>query len=142
MADQHIVHSFDKDLENLRRAIAEMGGVAEKMLADATTALVRRDQALAQSVIAADPRLDTLQREIEEKAVLTIARRQPMASDLREVISAIRISGDIERIGDLAKNIAKRVLAISGQFQPQKIVAGVQNLSDLVQEQLTDVLDA
>jgi phosphate transport system protein len=142
MADQHIVHSFDKDLENLRRAIAEMGGVAEKMLADATTALVRRDQALAQSVIAADPRLDTLQREIEEKAVLTIARRQPMASDLREVISAIRISGDIERIGDLAKNIAKRVLAISGQFQPQKIVAGVQNMSELVQEQLKDVLDA
>jgi phosphate transport system protein len=138
----HIVHSFDKDLEDLRRAIAEMGGVAEKMLADATTALVRRDQALAQSVIAADPRLDTLQREIEEKAVLTIARRQPMASDLREVISAIRISGDIERIGDLAKNIAKRVLAISGQFQPQKIVLGVQNMSELVQEQLKDVLDA
>jgi phosphate transport system protein len=138
----HIVHSFDKDLENLRRAIAEMGGVAEKMLADATIALVRRDQALAQAVIAADPRLDNLQREIEEKAVLTIARRQPMASDLREVISAIRISGDIERIGDLAKNIAKRVLAISGQFQPQKIVLGVQNMSELVQEQLKDVLDA
>lgn len=142
MPDQHIVHSFDKDLENLRRAIAEMGGVAEKMLAESTTALVRRDQALAQAVIAADQRLDTLQREIEEKAVLTIARRQPLASDLREVISAIRISGDIERIGDLAKNIAKRVLAISGQFQPQKIVLGVQNMSELVQEQLKDVLDA
>ncbi|MFY9292387.1 MAG: phosphate signaling complex protein PhoU [Methylorubrum rhodinum] len=139
---EHIVSSYDSDLENLRRSIAEMGGVAEKMLSDATDALVRRDTALAQAVIAADKRLDTLQREIEERSVLLIARRQPLAIDLRETISGIRVAGDLERIGDLAKNIAKRVVAISDQAQPQKIVLGVQHMSDLVQEQLKDVLDA
>jgi phosphate transport system protein len=139
---EHIVSSYDNDLENLRRSIAEMGGVAEKMLSEATEALVRRDTALAQAVIAADKRLDVLQREIEERSVLLIARRQPMAIDLRETISGIRVAADLERIGDLAKNIAKRVVAISDQAQPQKIVLGVQHMSDLVQEQLKDVLDA
>ncbi|MGY2046776.1 phosphate signaling complex protein PhoU [Methylobacterium sp. JK268] len=138
----HIVSSYDADLQNLRRSIAEMGGIAEKMMADSATALVRRDSTLAQAVIAADSRLDTLQREIEERAILLIAKRQPMAIDLRETISAIRVSGDLERIGDLAKNIAKRVVAISDQPQPQKVVVGVQHMSDLVQEQLKDVLDA
>ncbi|KAF1853526.1 hypothetical protein Lal_00046487 [Lupinus albus] len=89
----HIVTSYDTDLENLRRSISEMGGVAEKMTGEATLALARQDEALAQSVILADKRLDTLQREIEEKAVLLIARRQPLAVDLRETISAIRVSG-------------------------------------------------
>ena len=74
--------------------------------------------------------------------MLLIARRQPLAIDLRETISGIRVAGDLERIGDLAKNIAKRVVAISDQAQPQKIVLGVQHMSDLVQEQLKDVLDA
>ena len=141
MAD-HIVTSYDNDLEDLRRSISEMGGIAEKMMTEATDALVRRDTTLAQAVILADKRLDVLQREIEERAVLLIARRQPLAIDLRETISAIRVSGDLERIGDLAKNIAKRVLAIVDQPQPQKIVLGVQHMSDLVQEQLKDVLDA
>ncbi|GLS46778.1 phosphate signaling complex protein PhoU [Methylobacterium brachythecii] len=139
---EHIVSSYDQDLEDLRRQIAEMGGVAEKMMADATVALVRRDTALAQAVIVSDKRLDVLQREIEERSVLLIARRQPLAIDLRETISGIRVSGDLERIGDLAKNIAKRVLAIADQTQPQKIVLGVEHMSDLVQEQLKDVLDA
>jgi phosphate transport system protein len=136
---EHIVRSYDAELQDLRRRISEMGGIAEKMLVDAINALVRRDEALAQAVIAADRRLDVLQREVEEHA---IARRQPMAIDLRETISAIRVSGDVERIGDLAKNIGKRALAISGQFQPQKIVLGVQNMGDLVLAQLKDVLDA
>jgi phosphate transport system protein len=138
----HTVKAFDTDLETLRSKIAEMGGIAEKMLSDAVVALVRRDTPLAQSVIATDPRLDTLQREIEERAIFTIARRQPLAIDLREIVSALRISGDLERVGDLAKNIAKRVLAIADGFQAQKIVLGVQNISDLVMEQLKDVLDA
>jgi phosphate transport system protein len=139
---EHIVRSYDAELQDLRRRISEMGGIAEKMLVDAINALVRRDEALAQAVIAADRRLDVLQREVEEHAILMIARRQPMAIDLRETISAIRVSGDVERIGDLAKNIGKRALAISGQFQPQKIVLGVQNMGDLVLAQLKDVLDA
>ena len=109
----HIVKSYDRDLENLGRKIAEMGGLAEKMLAEAMEALSLLNIEVAQRVIATDARLDILQREIEEKAIMTIARRQPLAVDLRECIAAIRISGDIERIGDLAKNIAKRALKIA-----------------------------
>ncbi|MBB3810726.1 phosphate signaling complex protein PhoU [Pseudochelatococcus contaminans] len=139
---EHIVTSFDAELELLRSKIAEMGGVAEKMLDDSTRALVRRDSALARQVIEADSRLDNLQREVEENAVATIARRQPVAVDLRDIVSAIRVAGDVERIGDLAKNTSKRVLAISSEAHPAKIVVGVQHMSDLVQAQLKDVLDA
>ena len=139
---EHIVSSYDNDLQGLRQRISEMGGISEKMLVDAVAALARHDKTLAQTVIASDPRLDVLHREVEESAILTIARRQPLAVDLRETISAIRVSGDVERIGDLAKNIAKRALAIGGEFQPQKIVVGLQHMSDLVLGQLKDVLDA
>jgi phosphate transport system protein len=138
----HILKAFDTELQDLRRRISEMGGIAEKMLDDSIRSLVRRDIPLAQSVIAADGRLDALQREVEERAILMIARRQPMAVDLRETISAIRVSGDVERIGDLAKNIAKRALAIAGQFQPQKVVAGLEHMSELAMGQLKDVLDS
>ncbi|SCZ13055.1 phosphate signaling complex protein PhoU [Microvirga guangxiensis] len=139
---EHIVSSYDNDLQALRQRISEMGGIAEKMLVDAIQALARHDTALAQTVIASDKRLDVLQREVEENAILTIARRQPLAVDLRETISAIRISGDVERIGDLAKNIAKRAVAIGADFQPQKIVVGLRHMNDLVLGQLKDVLDA
>ena len=139
---EHILKAFDSELEDLRRRISEMGGLAEKMVVDSISSLVRRDTPLAQSVIAADTRLDVLQREIEERAILMIARRQPVAIDLRETISAIRISGDVERIGDLAKNIAKRSLAIGGQFQPQKVMVGLEHISELAMAQLKDVLDA
>jgi phosphate transport system protein len=138
----HIVSSFDADIEKLRRTINEMGGIAEKMLADSVAALVRQDAALAQGVVASDPRLDALQREIEEHAILTIARRQPLAIDLREIVSVIRIAGDIERIGDMAKNIGKRALAIGGQMPSNKIVLGVRTMSDMVLGQLKDVLDS
>ena len=139
---ENIVSSSDNDLQGLRQRISEMGGISEKMLVDAVVALARHDKQLAQTVIASDPRLDLLHREVEESAILTIARRQPLAVDLRETISAIRISGDVERIGDLAKNIAKRALAIGGEFQPHKIVVGLQHMNDLVLGQLKDVLDA
>jgi phosphate transport system protein len=140
---EHIVRSYDADLDALRSLIAEMGGISERMLGDSTVALVRGDTTLAQKVVITDPRLDALQREIEEKAVLTIAKRQPLANDLREVISAIRLASDIERVGDLAKNIAKRAIAIAGQFhQPQKAVVGIEHMSRMVQAQLKDVLDA
>ncbi|QRM34368.1 phosphate signaling complex protein PhoU [Microvirga sp. VF16] len=139
---EHMMKAFDAELANLRTRISELGGLAEKMLGDATVALTRQDTALAQAVISADARMDTIQRDIEEQAILTIARRQPMAVDLRETVSAIRVAGDLERIGDLAKNIAKRVVAIAGQQQPAKTVLGIQHMSDLVLAQLKDVLDA
>ena len=87
------------------------------------------------------PAIDALQREIEEKAVLTIARRQPMAVDLREIVGALRVANDLERIGDLAKNIAKRVIALTGDFHPQKLIRGVEHMAALVLGQLKQVLD-
>ncbi len=138
----HTVRAYDDELMEIGRKITEMGGIAETMLSHAIQSLVKGDTELAQRVIATDPKLDALEREIEEKAVLTIARRQPMAIDLRALVSAIRIASDLERIGDLAKNVGKRVVAIDGQFAPQKIVGGVIHISDLALDRLHRVLDA
>ena len=113
MNEQHTAKAFDNDLQDLSRMVAEMGGLAEKQVADSVDALAKRDGALAQRVTSADLMIDALQGEIEEKAVLTIARRQPMAVDLREIVGALRLANDLERIGDLAKNIAKRVIALN-----------------------------
>ena len=112
------------------------------MLFRSVAALTRRDNDLAQSVVTSDPTIDALQREIEEKAILTIARRQPMAVDLREVVCALRVSNDLERIGDLAKNISKRVMALDGELHPQKLLRGVEHMGSLVGDQLRHVLDA
>jgi phosphate transport system protein len=139
---EHTTRAFDADLQDLARMVAEMGGIAEKQIGESLDALVRRDIALAERVIAADPKIDTLQREIEDKSVLTIARRQPMAVDLRDIVAALRISNDLERIGDLAKNIAKRVAAIDGEFYPQTVVRGVEHMADLVLTQIKEVLDS
>ena len=138
----HTVKSYDRDLEALGRRIAEMGGVAEKMLAEAMDALSTFDVDLAHRVVSSDPRLDALQREIEENAILTIARRQPLAVDLRECIAAIRISGDIERVGDLAKNIAKRTLKIVSEARVPRAIVGLKSMHEIAAMQLKDALDA
>ena len=142
MADQHTAKAFDVDLQDLARMVAEMGGLAEKQIAESVDALARRDAKLAQRVVALDPTIDALQREIEERAILTIARRQPMAVDLREIVGALRVSNDLERIGDLAKNIAKRVIALGAATYPTQVIRGVEHMSDLVLGQLKQVLDA
>ncbi|MCB4767523.1 phosphate signaling complex protein PhoU [Ancylobacter sp. Lp-2] len=142
MPSEHIVSSFDTDLKEISRHVVEMGGQAEQLVADSVQALIKRDAELAQKVIVLDGPIDLLQREIEEKAILTIARRQPLAGDLREIVAAMRIANDLERIGDLAKNTAKRVLALTGEFHPQKLVRGVEHMSSMVLEQLKEVLDA
>jgi len=142
MADimsEHTAKAFDTDLQELTRKVAEMGGLAEREIADAIQALTRRDANLAMRVVAADPTIDALQQEIEEKAVLTIARRQPMAVDLREIVAALRVSNDLERIGDLAKNIGKRVGALEGDFYPSKLLRGVEHMASLVLGQLKQV---
>ena len=139
---EHTAKAFDVDLQSLARMVAEMGGLAEKEIADAVDALVKNDTTLAQRVMTSDLVTDTLQREIEEKTILTIARRQPMAVDLREIIAAMRISNDLERIGDFAKNIAKRVVALNGDFPPAKLIRGVEHMADLVLGQVKQVLDA
>ncbi|MEJ1159302.1 phosphate signaling complex protein PhoU [Prosthecomicrobium sp. N25] len=139
---EHIVRSFEQELKALSGSIAEMGGLAEGLVADSITALVRMDSELAQKVITTDARLDRLQRDVEERAILIIAKRQPMAMDLREIVGALRISNDLERVGDLAKNIGKRVIAINGNFNSKKLVIGVEHLAEIALEQLKDVLDS
>jgi len=142
MMNEHNAKAFDGDLQELTRKVAEMGGLAEREIADAIQALTRRDVALAKRVVATDPSIDALQQEIEEKAILTIARRQPMAVDLREIVAALRVANDLERIGDLAKNIGKRVGALEGDFYPNKLLRGVEHMASLVLGQLKQVLDA
>jgi phosphate transport system protein len=139
---QHIVTSFEDDLRGLARAIAEMGGHAEQLVERSIFALLRSDADLAHEVIEADKKVDELHRLIEERAILVIARRQPMAVDLREIIAAIRISSDLERVADLGKNIARRALAIQSQPFSQKLRVGVEHLSELGLRQVKKVLDA
>ena len=139
---EHTHKAFDTDLQDLSRMIAEMGGLAERQIGDAIDALNRHDADLSRSIIAEDAKIDLLQREIEEKAILTIARRQPMAIDLRDIVGALRVSNDLERIGDLAKNIAKRVMVLDGELNLQKVMRGVEHMTELVLTQIKDVLDA
>ena len=138
----HTVKAYDKELDMLGRQIAEMGGIAEKMLIDAMDALANTDITLAHQVVATDHRLDALQHEIEEKAILTIARRQPMAVDLREIIGAIRVAGNLERVGDLAKNIAKRSVKIGLEARVPRAIIGLKHMNDFATELMKDVLDA
>jgi phosphate transport system protein len=138
----HTVASFDADLKLLAGMVADMGGRASRALADATRALVERNSQLAQQVIASDRGIDLLQHEIEEKAVTTLARRQPMAVDLREIVSTMRVAGDLERVGDLAKNVAKRVIAIGEQPSPVNLATGLSTLAERVGQQLSAVLKA
>ena len=138
----HTAKAFDTDLQEITRKVAEMGGLVERQINDAVQALVERDVELGERVMATDPQIDTLQREIEEKAILTIARRQPMAVDLREIVGAMRVCNDLERIGDHAKHIGKRVVALDGDFYPQKLIRGVEHMAELVAGQLKQVLDA
>jgi phosphate transport system protein len=142
MQASHIVRSYDDDLKFLANRIAAMGGHAERMVDDSIRALVNMDQVLARKVIADDAILDEGQREIDERAILIIARRQPLAGDLRAIIGAIRIAADIERIGDLGKNIAKRVVAVSETRQPLRLFRGIEALAELTLTQLKDVLDS
>src|SRR5205814_732392 len=116
MASEHTAKAFDSDLQELTRLVAEMGGLAERMIVESVDALIRRDVVLGKRVVAADAEIDNLQHVIEERAVLTIARRQPMAVDLPEIVGAMRVATDLERIGDLATNIAETVFyMIEGQ---------------------------
>jgi phosphate transport system protein len=138
----HTVHAYDDELTELARKLAEMGGLAEQQVVASVAALSARDTTQAQQVIAADQRLDRLQRDVEEGAVSMIARRQPMALDLRDIVGAIHIANDLERIGDLAKNTAKRVFAIEGNLAVPPVLAGLEHIAELSLGQLKDVLDA
>ena len=139
---EHIVKSYDQDLADLDLTVAEMGGLCEHLLGNAFAALQRRDPKRAAAAVATDQTIDNLDRALQERAVLMIARRQPLANDLRQVMTVIKIASDLERIGDLAKNIAKRAFAIAHEATPKPLLTGIGHMTEYALGQLKDVLDA
>ncbi|MEP7241687.1 MAG: phosphate signaling complex protein PhoU [Devosia sp.] len=139
---EHTVASYDEELARLATLISEMGGLAEAAVAEATHALLKLDHQLAKDIVARDKEIDALHRQIDDMAVSMIARRQPMALDLRTIITAIHVAGDLERVGDMAKTIARRTLQIEGLSLTPKFYNGVKHMADLILRQLKAALDA
>src|SRR5919107_2160864 len=138
---EHTVKAFDEDITRLRGLIAEMGGLAEVAIEEAMQALVNGDEELARQVVERDKKLDALEAEVDAMAIRTLALRAPMADDLREIIAALKIGGVVERIGDYAKNIAKRVGHIEGRkrFEPLTLLPA---MGEIAAEMVHDVLTA
>jgi phosphate transport system protein len=139
---EHTVKAFDEELDAITADLARMGGLAEAEVADAIRAIAKSDVALAASVINRDAKLDGLDKEIERRAIRLIALRQPVADDLRHTVSAIKISTNLERIGDLAKNIAKRAVVIVESDPMTPVTGSIERMGDLVVTRLKNVLDA
>ena len=141
MVTEHIVTKFDEDLNQLDNLIAEMGGHAEHQFADSIKGLIRRDTELAEKVILNDKRIDAIEVAVDQHTISMLALRQPMADDLRVVITALRIASIIERIGDYSKNISKRTVAIT-QSAPVGPARTISRMGDVVQGMINTVLDA
>jgi phosphate transport system protein len=137
----HIVKSFEQDLNKLRALITEMGGMVESQVALACQAVLQRDDGAAAGAVEADPRVDALEREVEQFVIRLLALRQPMAQDLRLIVASLKMTGDLERIGDYAANVAKRSLVL-GQYSLPFTLTGLAHMSRLVQEHLKMVIDA
>ncbi len=138
---EHTVKAFDSEIGQLRGLIAEMGGLAEVAIADAIDALIRHDEVKAKAVVLGDAKIDAIEAEVDRLAVRVIALRSPMADDLRDVIAALKISGVVERIGDYAKNIAKRVPEMEriSKFEPLTLIPA---MAEIAQSMVRDVLNA
>ena len=142
MAGEHTLKRFDEELERLSSTISEMGGLAESQLAQSLVALRERDTEAAERVIAEDARVDALDLAVQEQTVKLLALRQPMAVDLRVILSSIKIASALERIADYAKNTAKRSILLTQGTSPVAAVNGIDRLGHLVRTALKDVLDA
>ena len=140
--NEHIVKSYEDELNTLTADCARMGGLTEAQVGDALDAVVKRDQALAESVVGRDERLDVLEADIERKAIRLIALRQPMANDLRKTVAAMKIASNLERCGDLAKNIAKRTMILNEAEPISPLTRSIERMGRLVSTRLRDVLDA
>jgi phosphate transport system protein len=140
MAD-HTVKAFESEISQLRGLIAEMGGLAEVAIREAVDALVRLDEDKARQIVASDARIDALEAEVDRLAVRVIALRAPMADDLRDVIAALKISGVLERIGDYAKNIAKRVGKVEGRAKIEPLTL-IPAMAEIAEGMVRDVLNA
>jgi phosphate transport system protein len=140
-ASQHIVKSYEQELKRLRDLLVEMGGLAEAQLATATVAVVEQNTDAATHAVEQDPAVDALEREVESFVIRLLALRQPVASDLRQIVAALKMSSDLERIGDYSANVAKRSIVLSQFSLPFKL-GGLAHLARLVQENLKLVIDA
>ncbi len=140
-APEHLVKSFDPELKHLRNLMTEMGGIVETQVALAADAIMNRDAASATRAVEEDPKVDALEREVEKLVIRLLALRQPVADDLRRAVSALKITGDLERIGDYAANVAKRSIVLS-QFSLPYSLAGLAHMARLVQAQLKSIIDA
>jgi phosphate transport system protein len=138
----HSVKAYEGELKSLDKMVAQMGGLAEQALGQAIDALYHRDPDLAEVTLESDRTIDALERSVDELAISIIARRAPVASELRQIVTAIRIAVDLERIGDLAKNIAKRAIAIAAEPRPNQVMTGFMHIGESAMRQLKDVLDA
>lgn len=138
---EHLVKSYDTELNRLRAILAEMGGIVENQVALAAQAILSSDPDAATEAVNKDPQVDVLERDIEQFVVRMLALRQPMAADLRFIVASLKMSGDLERIGDYATNVAKRSIVLT-QFNTPFALAGLAHMCHLVQDQLKTIIDA
>lgn len=142
MENSHIVKSFDAELNLLINVVAEMGGLAESQLADAISSLTRRDEALASRVIVQDARMDKLEADVDMHVLRMLALRQPQAVDLRAIVAALRISGELERIGDYAKNVAKRSMTLRQTTPVGGAAPTIARMAVMVGGMISNVINA
>ena len=140
-APEHLVKSYDQELKRLRNMMTQMGGIVESQVALAADAIMQRDAASATRAVEEDPKVDALEREVETFVIRLLALRQPVAGDLRQIVAALKITGDLERIGDYAANVAKRSIVLA-QFSLPYSLAGLAHMARLVQGQLKSIIDA
>jgi phosphate transport system protein len=138
---QHVVKSYDLELKRLRSMITQMGGIVESQVALAAEAIMHRDAGAAVRAVEEDPKVDALEREVETFVIRLLALRQPVAGDLRQIVAALKITGDLERIGDYAANVAKRSIVLA-EFTLPYSLAGLAHMAQLVQQQLKSIIDA
>jgi phosphate transport system protein len=140
-APEHLVKSYDQELKRLRNLLTEMGGIVESQVAAAAEAIMTLDPAAAMRVVEEDPKVDAMEREAEQFLIRLLALRQPVAGDLRQIVAALKITGELERIGDYAANVAKRTIVLA-QFSLPYSLAGLAHMAQLVQEHLKTIIDA
>ena len=138
---EHVVKSYDLELKRLRNMMTQMGGIVENQVALAADAIMHRDPAAAMRAVEEDPKVDALEREVETFVIRLLALRQPVAGDLRHIVAALKITGDLERIGDYAANVAKRSIVLA-EFSMPYSLAGLAHMARLVQAQLKLIIDA
>jgi len=140
-APEHMVKSYEQELKRLRTLLTEMGGIVESQVALAAEAIMTLDSAAATRAVEQDPKVDALEREAEQFVIRLLALRQPMAGDLRQIVAALKITGELERIGDYAANVAKRTIVLA-QFSLPYSMGGLGHMAQLVQEHLKTIIDA